>query len=175
LHIAEKGVNDSTVMARDKPRRLLQLARDICSKSPRFQDVLGPGDGNRATAGFLRQLQQHARKVFGEDFSEKRVCGDTSQAVDFYFPDEATIVEVALGLPNPASEFEKDVLKAIMARECGHRVACLFFISRAGADKKCNQPGRAAIKKWAFENHGITIVVHELAGTPRRRLRHRSR
>ena len=44
--------------------------------------------------------------------SERRLCGDTSFAADFFFQDDATIVEIALGLINPASEFEKDILKA---------------------------------------------------------------
>jgi len=107
--------------------------------------------------------------AFGEDFSEKKVCGKSSLAVDFYFPEEATIVEVALGLPNPASEFEKDVLKAIMGQECGYAIKRLYFISRPGALKKCNQPGRTAVRKWAESKHGLSIEVHDLDGPPRRR------
>ena len=156
-------------MVNGKPAKLLSLAREISAENPEFQAVLGPGDGNRATSAYLKRLQQRSLEAFGEDFSERKVCGDTSQAVDFYFPDEATIVEVALGLPNPASEFEKDILKAIMAIECGYEVSHLLFISRPGAEKKCQQPGRAAIKKWALEKHGIVIEVQELAGAPRHR------
>lgn len=159
-------------MVSDKPSKLLSLAREISAENPEFQTVLGPGDGNRATSAFLQQLQKRSLETFGEDFSEQKICGDTAQAVDFYFPGEATIVEVALGLPNPASEFEKDILKAIMAKECGYKVNCLLFISRPGAEKKCQQPGRAAIKKWALEKHGVVIEVQELAGAPRQR--HRS-
>lgn len=158
-------------MTMDKPKKLLALAREISAKNPAFQTVLGPGDGNRATSDFLQQLQKLSLEVFGNKFYEERICGDTAQAVDFYFPDEATIVEVALGLPNPASEFEKDILKAIMAKEHSHEVSHLLFISRPGAERKCQQPGRAAIKKWALEKHGIAIEVQELAGIPRLRYR----
>ena len=158
-------------MAIDKPKILLALARKISAENPEFQTVLGPGDGNRATSDFLKRLQNLSRETFGDDFSEKKICGDTAQAVDFYFPDEATIVEVALGLPNPASEFEKDILKAFMARECNHCVNNLLFISRPGADRKCQKPGRAAIMKWAREKHNLVIEVQELAGIPRPRPR----
>lgn len=78
-------------------------------------------------------------------------------------------VEVALGLPNPLSEFEKDVLKALIAQENGSEVQRLFFISRAGAQKKCSQPGRSAVINWALENHGLQSEVHDLGGEPRRR------
>jgi hypothetical protein len=156
-------------MTADRPQTLLDLARGIASANPSFQEVRGAGVGDRATASFMRELQADATETFGTDHSEKRLCGDNAFAVDFFFPEEETIVEVALGLPNPACEFEKDILKAIMARELGHCVRRLFFISRAGAIKKCNQPGRTAIRSWVLSKHGLTVEVHELGGEPRRR------
>jgi hypothetical protein len=160
-------------MGSDKATTLLALARDIASASTDFQAVLGPGVGDRATQAFMRQLQERAINTFGADYSECKVCGETPFAVDFYFPDDGTIVEVAFGLPNPASEFEKDILKAIMAQESGHSVRRLFFISRPGAVKKCAQPGRAALREWAQGKHRLFIEVHELDGQPRRRRRPR--
>ena len=158
-------------MKSDRAVQLLRIANEISNQSRDFQAVKGPGDGNRATNAFLAKLRERAISTFGEDFSEKGICGDTSQAVDFYFPSEETIVEVALGLPNPASEYEKDVLKAIMAQGNGYGVRRLFFISRPGAAKKCQQPGRAAIAEWAEAKHDLAIEVHELDGEPRRRVR----
>ena len=99
---------------------------------------------------------------FGEDFSERKICGDNAFAVDFYFPAEGTIVEVALGLPHPKTEYEKDILKAVMAQEMGNRVSQLVFISKPGARAKCSQPGRVAIKVWLERHHGIAIEVQEL-------------
>jgi len=158
-------------MDSDKPTKLLSMAREISFGSPDFQKVQGPGAGNHATQQFMRDLRHRARDAFGADYGEKKLCGDTSLAVDFYFPDEATIVEVALGLPNPASEFEKDILKAIMAQDFGHEVRCLLFISRAGAVKKCSQPGRQALRQWANTKHQLVVEVQELGGEPRRRRR----
>lgn len=156
-------------MSVDKPVTLLRLAREIASANGNFQVVLGPGEGDKATNAFMHQLRESAIKVFGKDYSEQKIGGDTSSAVDFYFPEEATIVEVALGLPNPASEFEKDILKGLMAQESGHAVRRLFFITRPGGKKKCTQPGRNAVRKWASANHQLLVEVHELEGEPRRR------
>lgn len=158
-------------MKSDRAAKLLEIAREIANEHRDFQAVKGPGAGNRATNAFLAKIRERAIAEFGEDLSEQRICGSTAQAVDFYFPAEATIVEVALGLPNPATEFEKDVLKAIMAQENGKAVKRLFFISRPGAAKKCNQPGRAAIAAWAKARRDIEIEVHELDGKPRKRVR----
>lgn len=162
-------------MDQDRPAALLALAQDIAAQIPDFQAVRGPGAGDHATTEFMRRLRERAAEAFGTDFSERRICGATAFAVDFYFPDESTIVEVALGLPNPGSEFEKDVLKAVIAQDYGTSVRRLFFISRAGAVKKCSQPGRTAVKEWARTKHNLEVEVHELPGEPRVRRQSRTR
>jgi hypothetical protein len=159
------------LMHDDKALKLFALARELASTDADFQSVLGPGEGDLHTQLFMRQLRERAARTFGTDYAERKVCGDTSLAVDFYFPDEETIVEVALGLPNPGSEFEKDVLKAIMAQEYGNGVRRLFFISRPGTAKKCSQPGRTAVRQWALSEHRLQIEIHELEGQPRVRKR----
>jgi hypothetical protein len=161
----------SLVLKRDRPSRLLAIARELAASDQTFQAVRGPGKGNNATNGFMRELRARALAAFGTECGEQRLCGQTSLAVDFYFPRERTIVEVALGLPNPGCEYEKDILKAIMAQDLGHKVRRLFFISRPGAVKKCAQPGRLAVSKWAKSRHDLLIEVHELDGVPRLRRR----
>jgi hypothetical protein len=155
----------------DKVAALIRVAKAIAGSDATFQEIRGPGAGDHSTAGFMKVLRARAKTEFGFDHAEKKICGRTSYAVDFYFTDQATIVEVALGLPNPSSEFEKDILKAIVAKEHGQAVERLVFIARAGGEKKCKQPGRTALKKWALEKHGIAIEVHDLPGEPRVRKR----
>ncbi len=100
----------------DQTATLIAVASRIAAGTPGFQEVRGPGAGDQSTQAFMRQLRAEVLDSLGQDFTEKKICGDNAFAVDFYFPDEATIVEVALGLPNPNTEFEKDVLKALMAQ-----------------------------------------------------------
>jgi hypothetical protein len=150
---------------------LLSAARALAASNPAFQEVLGPGEGDRATGLFLRQIHLQLGDSFGAPCHERKICGDTGFAVDFYFPEEKTIVEIALGLPNPQSEFEKDVLKALIAIGSGNPVRRLMFISRAGGEKKCSQPGRRAVIAWAREKHDLAIEVHDLPGTARVRTR----
>lgn len=156
-----------------KSRRLLRAARRLAADHGNFQIALGPGAGDHASNAFVKNLRDWAVRAFGADFSEQPLCGDTAQKVDYYFPSEATIVEVALGLPNPASEFEKDILKAVLAKEQGHKIERLMFISRAGARGKCKQPGRASVAGWLREHYAIKVEVFELAGEQRKRTRRR--
>jgi len=99
---------------------------------------------------------------FGSDLSEVSLCGDNSLKVDYYFAEEGTIVEIALGLRNPNTEYEKDIMKAIIAKNLGNEVQKLVFISKPGGEKKCKQPGRLAMRNWLKNNIGITIEVRDL-------------
>jgi hypothetical protein len=145
-----------------KAERLLQLANQAASQIPDFFLVKGPGLGNQSTNAFVDLLRGKAREEFGEDLSEQSICGASGLAVDYYFRDEATIVEVALGLKNPNTEFEKDILKAAVAKEVGHPVARLFFIAKPGGSRKCQQPGRTQFIDWVRRSHRIEVEVHDL-------------
>jgi hypothetical protein len=165
------GVRPSLRELMDRPAKLVLLARELAASIPDFQAIRGPGGGDRSTLAFMRELRARAESTFGVDLSEREICGETALAVDFYFPEETVIVEVALGLPNPNTEFEKDILKAIIAQDYGYAVSQLIFISRPGGERKCSQPGRAAVIRWAAEKHALGVEVYDLDGEPRRRSR----
>ncbi|GAJ06875.1 unnamed protein product [marine sediment metagenome] len=142
--------------------KLIYIAQEIADERPEFFERKGAGKGDRDTDSFMKELRERARQAFGSDFAEKQICGDTKLTVDFFFPEEAAIVEVALSLRNPNSEFEKDILKALMAKRAGKNVKTLVFLSKPGAVKQHNQPGSLAIISWANKEYGLSIFVREL-------------
>ena len=146
-----------------KAERLVVLAQTIADERPVFFEIKGPSIGDHDTAAFMVELRTRAEAEFGADYSERKVCGANNLCVDFYFPDEETIVEVALGLRNPTSEYERDILKALMAKETGHPVSRLLFVSKPGALKRLKQPGAAAIAAWAERLHGVRVEARELS------------
>ncbi|MCC6973391.1 MAG: hypothetical protein IT322_05190 [Anaerolineae bacterium] len=95
---------------------LREIIQQVADERPDFFNIKGEGVGNLDTNHFIAEVRQRAKGVFGEDFSERRI-GNTASAVDFYFEDEAAIVEIALGLRLPNSEYEKDIFKALLAQE----------------------------------------------------------
>lgn len=149
----------------NRPDQVFALAQDLALERPTFFDIKGPSIGDKDTASFMQELWRRAIEAFGQDFAEQKICGENGLCVDYYFPDEATIVEVAMGLRNPNSEFERDILKAIMAQDAGKPVRRLVFIAKPGAAKKCAQPSARAIIDWAERVHGITITVLEFRRT----------
>lgn len=160
-------------MIGQKAETIINSAYEL-SKKTEFHKCLGPGAGDKRTQVFMHELQKIILEKYQTDYSEKQICGNNSLAVDFYIPEEKTIIEIALGLPNPNTEFEKDLLKAIISKELGNKISKLIFISRPGAKKKCNQPGRKAFIEWMKNNHEIYIDIYELFGEPRKRNRKRN-
>ena len=110
----------------------------------------------------MRELRSRVQAQLPGVKAEERICGKNNLAVDFYLPEQSTVVEVALSLRNPLSEFEKDILKVLMANELGFKIKRLVFISKPGARKRRAQPGSAALVKWAKRVHGLTIEIHEI-------------
>lgn len=139
---------------------LREIIQQVADERPDFFKIKGEGAGNLDTNNFIAEVRQRAKGVFGEDFSERRI-GNTASAVDFYFEDEAAIVEIALGLRLPNSEYEKDIFKALLAQETCP-VKHLVLVGKPGALKQCNQPGRTAIRDWVSRHHKLIVDVYDI-------------
>ena len=143
--------------------KLVELAQKIADDSPGFFEIKGlPGNGDKATNAFMKELQSQAKQLFGEDFSEKGICGDNKFAVDFFFPEEATIIEIALTLRNAISVFSKDILKAILSQKAGNTIKKLIFISKPGAIKRHEEPASKSIISLVKKEFGISVIIREL-------------
>lgn len=146
-----------------KEARLFLLAQAIATRTPDFFAIKGAGAGDKASNVFMAQLRKAAADLFEFDFSEKRVCREARFALDFYFTDEATAVEVALSLRNSSSEYERDIFKCLLARDEGCKVTQLVFITKPGGHRRCKQrPGAPAIERYLSRTHGLEIEIREL-------------
>lgn len=145
-----------------KAERLLLLAQAIADETHNFFVAIGEGAGNLRSNAFMNELQRRAKSIFGRDYSVAKLCGDNKLALDFYFPDEETAVEIAGMLSAPNSEYEKDIFKCLLAQEKGATIQKLAFIAKPGAAKVQNQPGRLAIARFVLKHFDIQIIVDEL-------------
>ena len=145
-----------------KSEHLLLLAQGIADQTSGFFEKKGPGAGDHATGTFVRTLRQLAKEVFGADFSEKVVCNAAGFRFDFFFPDERTAVEFAFGLHNPNSEFERDILKCVLAIENGCEVKKLILVGKPGAIARLSAPAPKAIAAFVGRRFGLAVDVLEL-------------
>ena len=159
MNRAEPSV--STVTSDHKADRLCLLGQKIAERTPEFFETKGPGKGDRASAVFVKTLRKTASSLFGHDHSEFKVCKEANLRLDFYFPDEATAVEIALTLQLSRTEYELDIFKCLLAKECGFDVRKLIFMGKPGAARRQGQPGARVIADFARSKFGLEITVLE--------------
>ena len=141
---------------------VLDLAQNLAVAHPALFLIQGPGRGDRVTAAYIKALRNAAAERLGRDFAECSLTSSHGARVDYWFPEERTILEIAFGLRNPLSEFERDVLKAVMARAAGVSVEHLVLLAKPGAHSRLKAPWFRAVIRWA-RSQGITVHVRELA------------
>lgn len=142
--------------------KLYLLALNLADYTPGFYDTKGAGAGNHASNQFMKNLRRVAREIFKCDYSEKSICKNTKYAVDFYIPEDGTVVEVALSLKNPTSEYEQDIFKCLLAQEDGATVSSLLFIAKPGALATHNAPGSKRIREFVLKHFGLYVDILEL-------------
>jgi hypothetical protein len=142
--------------------RLIKLAEDLANERAGFFEIAGPGRGDNRTNEFMVELNARARRELGDDFGEKVISGATNLRVDFYIPDEETILEVALSLRNPSSEFERDLLKAILAKDSGKGVKKLILLCKPGGEARHAQRSSVAFMEWLRRTQQIEVSVRDL-------------
>ncbi|MGA3010643.1 MAG: hypothetical protein ABSD72_10320 [Terracidiphilus sp.] len=141
---------------------LCLIAQEIAEATPEFFAKKGPGTGDHAAVKFQRSLRDLAREVFGYDYSERAVCKAAGFRFDFFFPEEAVAVELAFGLHNPTSEFERDILKCLLAIEDGCVIRKLMLIGKPGAIARLNAPAPKAIMALVGKRFNLAVEVLEL-------------
>ncbi len=144
-----------------KTMRICVLAQELAKRIPEFFRIKGAGDGDRATNEYMSNLRQLVKDALGMDFSEAIVSSASDSKFDFYIPDEATVIEVALSLRNSNSEYEKDVFKCLIAKRAGKQIERLMLLSKPGA-LAAQTPYRKAVSELAKASFGVTIHVLEL-------------
>lgn len=140
----------------------VEIARTLVNDWPRFSPMLEPNAASRGIAAFKAELRSRAFADFCVDYAEKAICTD-GLTVDYYIG--STVVEIALNLRDPNSEFERGILKCIMAMGNLHAITRLLFLAKPGARARCNTPTRRALAAWAEREQGLVVDVIEFGPT----------
>ncbi|MDP2848192.1 MAG: hypothetical protein Q8O35_08360 [Humidesulfovibrio sp.] len=140
---------------------LFGIAKEEAAKTAGFDLRAGAGKGNFKTLAYEKSVRM--RMLANISVGVEVCCGTTRMAVDYYFKEESTVVEIALGLRNNNTEFEKDIFKALLLKNAGHPVSKLVFLCKPGGMEKCKEPGRLAIMEWVQSKHGIMVEVYNLS------------
>ena len=145
-----------------KVDQLWHIFEEEVRRRPDFFQIRGPGVGDRYSREFVEAVSQRAQNVFQADYSEHLVHADSGLRFDYFFPDEHTAVEIALSLRNSASEFERDILKCLIAKKAGSHIDRLEFFTKSPAMVQLNSPAKREMKKCVKEHFGLDIDTREI-------------
>jgi hypothetical protein len=122
----------------------------------------------RAGAGtpFVNEVINHLKflvvQEFGSGVVNQFLSKANRQTVDFWLEDEHTIVELEFNILALPPVLEKEVFKALLAKDAGIDVRQLVLIGDPGAALLSHAPTPASIVEWVERQHQIRVLVWDL-------------
>ena len=150
----------------DQCQRIFEIAQRVVRRFPEFHQAKGPGLSPRVRTAFLARLEKEVRKEMRTVRVEEPVSAFIPAAFNFYLPETATVVEIALPLWESDSDFERDLFKCLLASEQGKPVDRLVFIGCQGTLETSTLPSRQAILKFVEEKYGLAVAMMEISPLP---------
>ena len=139
--------------------KFIGIARTLVSDWPRFYPMLAPQAARFGIRAFKSELRSRAFAEFCVDYAGKPICGGV---FSFDYLIGSRVVEIAMNLRDQNSEFERGILKVLMAQSELLTVTHLLFLAKTGARARCDIPTRKAVVAWAEREYGVRVEVREL-------------
>ena len=119
-----------------------------------------------AATPFVNEVINHlkflAAREFGAEIVNQSLNQASLQIVDFWLKDEHTIMEMEFNILSTPPVLEKEVFKALLAKDAGKDVRQLILIGDPGSVELLQAPTAAAIMNWVERHHQIRVQVWEL-------------
>jgi hypothetical protein len=144
-----------------KTERIIQLARQVAAS----YDLV---NARRAGSGdsYSREVVDHLKSTVAEEFGPAVVNQFLSkanrQSVDFWIEEEHTIIEVEYGLWSSDPLLEKEVFKALLAKDAGRDVRHLILVGDPGMVRRWKTPTPRSVMDWVERHQHICVQIMEL-------------
>jgi hypothetical protein len=144
-----------------KAERIFQLAQEGADAYRMFQ-------ARRAGAGspYVNEVINHLKFLVVQEFGSGTVnqflSEENRQAVDFWLADEQTIMEVEFDILSSPPVLEKEVFKALLAKDAGKDVRHLILIGDPGSVLLSQAPTPVSVIDWVERRHQIRVQIWEL-------------
>ena len=145
-----------------KIERVFQLAQEGA-------DVYHMFKLRRAGAGtlFVNEVINHLKSLVVHEFGTAVITQylgkkENGESVDFWLEDEQTIMEVEFDILSSPPVLEKEVFKALLAKDAGTNVQHLILIGDPGSVVNSQTPRAKSIIAWVEKHHQIRVQIWEL-------------
>jgi len=147
--------------AMTKAEHIFQLAQDDADAYRMFA-LRRAG----AATPFVNEVINHLKFLVGQKLGAEVVNQSLNQAslqtVDFWLENEHTIMEVEFNILSSPPVLEREIFKALLAKDAGKDVRRIILIGDPGSVVLLHTPIAAAIINWAERHHQIQVQVWEL-------------
>jgi len=147
-----------------KAERIFQLAQEGADTYRMFK-LRRAGAGTLFVNEVINHLKFLVTQEFGSDVVNQFLSAANRQAVDFWLEDEHTIMEMEFNILTLPPVLEKEVFKALLAKDSGKDVRQLILIGDPSAALLSHAPTPASIIEWVERQHQIRVQIWDLNDT----------
>jgi hypothetical protein len=144
-----------------KAERIFQLAQEGADTYRMFKARRAGGG-----APYINEVVNHLKFLVGQEFGtgliNRFLSKENRQSVDFWLEDEHTIMEIEFNIFSSPPVLEKEVFKALLAKEAGKDVRHLILIGDPGSVLLLQAPTPVSIINWVERRHQIRVQIWEL-------------
>lgn len=144
-----------------KAHRIFQLAQEGADAYRMFK-LRRAGAGTLFVNEVINHLKFLVAQEFGGDVVNQFLSAANRQTVDFWLEDEHTIVEMEFNILTSPPVLEKEVFKALLAKDAGKDVRQLVLIGDPGAALLSHSPTPASIIEWVERLHQVRVQIWDL-------------
>ena len=144
-----------------KAERIFQLAQEGADAYRMFK-------ARRAGAGapYVNEVINHLKflvvQEFGTGVVNQFLSKENRQSVDFWLEDEQTIMEMEFDIFSSPPVLEKEIFKALLAKDAGKDVRHLILVGDPGSVLLLQAPTPVSIIDWVERRHQIRVQIREL-------------
>ena len=144
-----------------KTERIFQLAQEVAA-SYDLLNARRAGSGNAYTREVIDHLKLVVIGEYGTGVANQFLSGANCQSVDFWLEEEQTIIEVEYSMWSSEPLLEKEVFKALLAKDAGRDVRHLILIGDPASVRRWQAPTPQAVMRWVAQHHQIRVQIWEL-------------
>jgi len=145
----------------NKAQRIFKLAQEGADAYRMFK-LRRAGAGSPFVNEVINHLKFLVAQEFGSDVVNRFLSTANRQAVDFWLDDEHTIIEMEFDILTSPPVLEKQVFKALLAKDAGNDVRQLVLIGDPGAALLSHAPTPSSIIEWVERRHQIRVQIWDL-------------
>lgn len=144
-----------------KAERIFELAQEVAA-SYDLLNARRAGSGDCYSREVIDHLKFRVIDELGPEVANQFLSKANRQSVDFWIEAEQTIIEVEYSLWSLHPLLEKEVFKALLAKDAGKDVRHLILIGDPGSVRRWHTPTPQSIVHWVERHQQIRVHIWEL-------------